>query len=375
MNLVKCSCSAVLALVLILVPMRAQAALGGGATRAARAGLAAAEPDDQGAVDTAIAPPAPSEAARNGRNALAPERAIMPQDDDPGRPEAHPLAAWATVGGGYALLYGYTWLAWYSRTADSPHLNFHDEGFFSSATYAGGADKLGHMWSNYVLVRSVAGILDWGGASRAVALTTSVGLAQAFFLLVEVKDGYKLQYGFSWGDVLFNSMGNALGVIMTEFPEIDRRIDLKVDYFPSKYYLDDFASEGLNSAEDYSGQRMLLAYHLASIDALRQSKATSWLRFFDVVVGYRANHFKPDASDPSDHVEELYLGVAINFQQMVDEWMMPASGRVRDAGAGTRVTRFLTEVWQLPFTTAGGNIATRTSPDDVGPTVGKAQQP
>jgi hypothetical protein len=95
----------------------------------------------------------------------------------------------------------------------------------------------GHAWSNYALVRATSQLLRWGGISRTASLVSSVVLANAFFTLVEVKDGYKPQDGFSWQDYQFNIIGEALGALLKLYPELDRRFDYHLDYFPSKYLL------------------------------------------------------------------------------------------------------------------------------------------
>ena len=258
-----------------------------------------------------------------------PSVAPPPEATSPGR-------HWASVGivaGTYVALYSYTWFAWYDSGANTSKLQFRDEGYFGRDTYAGGVDKLGHTWSNHALVRATSQLLRWGGTSRTASLVSSVVLANAFFTLVEVKDGYKPQYGFSWQDYQFNILGEALGVLLELYPEIDRRFDYRLEYFPSKYYRKEFASNGINSAEDYSGQRLLIAYHLSSIDGLRESKYASPLRFVDFAVGFHADHYKPDASDPNPHTQEVFLGVTLNLQRVADELLAP-QGRA-DASVGT----------------------------------------
>jgi Predicted periplasmic lipoprotein (DUF2279) len=277
----------------------------------------------------------------------------------------HRWASAGIVAGTYILLYGYTWFAWYDRTANSATLQFRDEGYFGRRTYAGGVDKLGHAWSNYTLVRGSSQILRWGGFSTTASLITGVALADAFFTLVEIKDGYKPQYGFSWQDYQFNILGEALGVLLELCPALDRRFDYRIEYFPSKYYRQEFASSGINSAEDYTGQRLLIAYHLSSIDGLRESRYTSALRFVDVAVGFHADHYKPDAPDPNPRVQEVFLGVTLNLQRVVDEF--PTSEGRAGATVGTGTLHFATEVLQVPFTTLRFNIASRVTPDDVVP--------
>jgi hypothetical protein len=108
------------------------------------------------------------------------------------------------------------------RSENSDTLRFREEGLFGHDTYAGGADKLGHAWSNYALTRGISGVLSWGGVSKAASVATSASLAFGFFALIELKDGYEPRYGFSWGDVLFNAGGNALAIGTESFPVLER---------------------------------------------------------------------------------------------------------------------------------------------------------
>jgi hypothetical protein len=98
---------------------------------------------------------------------------------------------------------------------------------------------------------------------------------------------------------------------------------------------------------------------------LREGKYTSPLRFVDVAVGFHADHYKPDAMDPNPHVQEVYVGVTLNLQRVVDE-VLTSQGRAA-TNAGTGMLHFATEVLQVPFTTLRLDIATRATPDDVEP--------
>jgi hypothetical protein len=267
------------------------------------------------------------------------------------------------TGGVYALLYGYTYLAWYKRGEDSTSFQFHDEGWFGVDTYAGGADKLGHAMANHGLTFGVASILEWGGWSRTMSVATSTGAAVAFFTLTEIKDAYKKDYGFSWTDIGFNLAGNALGAALALSPELDRMIDFKIAYFPSAPYREEIEKEGaLNGAEDYTGQTFYLNYHLSSIDTLRQNEYLGWTRFVDLSLGYQALHYKPGAIDDNDLKQRLFFGLAFNFQELIDETLWPTTGQ---AGAGVRSLRFFSELYAIPYTTLDVAGLERTAPDDI----------
>jgi hypothetical protein len=271
--------------------------------------------------------------------------ASQPAGADRDQELRHPKVAAAIVGGIYGSLSLYTYLAWYRRSENSPSLHFRDEGWFGSSTYAGGADKLGHLWTNYALTRATAGILQWGGYSRRAAVTTSVVLAAAFSLGIELKDGYEPQYGFSAGDLISNLAGEALTVAMVHSPRLDEMFDLRLEYRPSPFFIDAVEKGGpLNVAEDYSGQRFLVAYHLASVVPLRESRYLGWTQWLDLTVGYQALHFQPAEIDTNARVQRLFLGVSLNVQRLLD-W---ATGT---PGPSTRAARMAAELVAVPYTT------------------------
>ena len=263
----------------------------------------------------------------------------------------HRAVALGLTGGVYGALYLYAYLAWYSDGAQTT-LHLRDEGWLGRDTYAGGADKVGHLWANYALTRSVSRVLEWGGYSKPLSLVTSTGLAVGFFVLVEVKDGYEPDYGFSWGDIVFNLAGNVLGVGFELLPELDRMFDFRLEYWPSRYFIEEARSTGpFNSAEDYTGQRYLLAFHLASIDALRTSSCCAWTQWLDLTVGYHAVHYKPNALDLNAPEQRLFAGVSINFQHIIDRALMPAAGSAQQPSTAARALRFGSELIAVPFTT------------------------
>jgi len=243
--------------------------------------------------------------------------------------------AFGGLGAAYGVLYGWTFMAWHYRSVEGTSIKFHKEGWFDASTYAGGADKLGHAWANYTLTRGGSRLLRAGGWSKGSSLIASTALSLGFFTLSEIKDGYNPKYGFSPNDMVANVTGQALGITMELVPWIDERFDFRMEYLPSKAFLDQASEEGLlNSAEDYSGQNYRLAYHLGSIKSLRSDKNYSWLRFVDVSVGFHADAFSPKVTGRTPR-QDLSLGLTLNLQELFKPGAL----------------RFTTEVFAPPYTT------------------------
>lgn len=253
------------------------------------------------------------------------------QEADPPMTKALSLGG---VGGVYAGVGTWAFFAWYDRPPEHG-FRFNEDGWFGRDTYAGGADKLGHLWSNLALTRVSADVLEAGGWSPRQATWIGASLTTAFFTAVEIKDGY--YYAFSWGDMAANMLGTALAVTFRELPEVDELVDVRVSYWPSPAYR---AQGGLNFAEDYSGQTYLLAFHLAP-----------WLpedgyglagRYVDVVLGYRALNYKPARDAGHAKRREPFVGLSLNLGQLLGDALF--DGRT-DGTVGA-----VTEHVNLPFT-------------------------
>ncbi len=253
----------------------------------------------------------------------------------------------------HAAVYTWAYFAWYKGRKKTDELIFRDEGYFSLDTYAGGADKFGHMWSNYALNRITAEVLMAGGWTPAAASLISTVATSTFFVLIEFKDGYHAGFGFSWGDMLFNTMGEALAVVMVNYPAVDEMFDFRVEYNPTDLYLEKLYNDGVvDAAEDYSGQTFILAYHLGSIERLAASDRWGWLRYFDATLAFSAGNFLPEPKDPSIFREQdLFVGFAINVQEIVDQsfYPNPVPGQ-RYAGATHHVASFIPELYGVPYT-------------------------
>lgn len=267
-------------------------------------------------------------------------------------PEREPLyskgAALGALGGFYGALYTWTYFAWYRKRAKSDHLVFIDEGWFGRNTYAGGADKLGHAWANYGMNRLTANALEAGGISPGLSSAVGTVGTLGFFTFIEFKDGYHKDFGFSWGDMAFNTMGNALAVALTNLPSLDDAIDFRVEYEPTTLFVDSLRRKGaVDAGEDYSGQTFLLAYHLNSLPCLRRTRAHAFMRFLDVTLGYGTRNFLPKPRFALDTHRQVSLGVAVNFQQVIDTLYGVDPGR---RGHGQGSWRMAAELLAVPRT-------------------------
>jgi hypothetical protein len=303
------------------------------------------------------ATPGPATAPGSVTAATAPAPALAIDAGEPGAEARDSLRgrviSASILGGVFATFSTWAYFAWYRPRAKYDSIVFLDEGWFGPDTYAGGADKLGHLYANYAFVRGGVAVLEAGGWDRWPALAISGGLTVAFFTGIEVKDGYHLGYGFSYQDITVNLTGNAIAILLMGFPALDRAFDLRIEYFPTRQFIDDLVNNGgVDAAEDYTGQAFMIAHHLGSIGPLRRTRYLGWTRYVDVVVGYQARNYKPEPDDPvaNPREQELYLGLTLDMQALIGAWRRTVP-RGSSWGPVLGGVRGAFEYYQLPYTT------------------------
>ena len=262
-------------------------------------------------------------------------------------PKKKTYAKWIAAGGVAAMHLGYaTWsyFAWYHNTETQ---DFHHEEptpALGVNTYAGGADKLGHLWSNYALTRATTAVLVAGGWERLPSSLVSAGLTEIAFTLTELEDGF-VKYGFDYKDIVANVSGAAFAVLMDNVPALDRLIDFRLQYFPSRDFRRNFAKTGsVDIGQDYTGQSYMLALHLGALPRVNDYEWAYWTRFVDLAVGFEAIHYSPAPEMRTNAPQQrFYGGVAVNMQYVLTHLFADSTG--------ARIGRGFFEVYSIPYTT------------------------
>lgn len=177
------------------------------------------------------------------------------------------------------------------------------EGWFGKDSKYGGADKCGHFWSTYAFSDALTGLYkDWG-YSPAKANTYAALSAWTVQAIMEAGDATSKTQGFSWEDMVANSMGALTSVLMENFPELDRKIDFRVEYV--------FNVPVNGIFDDYSNQYYSMVLKLDGFDAFRDN----YLRYLEFHAGYytRGYHEKEEDS------RSFYGGISFNFSRLLKE--------------------------------------------------------
>ncbi|MBI2391015.1 MAG: DUF2279 domain-containing protein [Deltaproteobacteria bacterium] len=280
----------------------------------------------------------------------------------PEPPSDYRNASAAGLTASYVALGTWMWLAWYKDKPALPRWKFGGDGWFGDTTYAGGADKLGHVWSNLALSRLGTELLRSGGWGKLSSSLIASGLCLSAFLFVEVNDGHFTE--FSPADMASNTLGALAAVAMTNWPALDEAIDFRVQWFPSAAFRRHASAD---FAEDYSGQTYLLAYKPRSIAAIREAGGPlALLQVLNPVLGFESRNYKPTPSpdDLGARRQSLFLGVTIDVQAMIDATLGGRSSTAARWGHGVGHAFF--EYVNLPFSTLPVVRASR-SPDALRP--------
>jgi hypothetical protein len=253
------------------------------------------------------------------------------------------LVGAGTLAGVHAAYAAWSYFAWY-RDSAGHELRWGREPWFDVDEYSGGADKLGHFWANYALTRGSTELLVHAGWGRIGSSLVGGALTAFSFTLTEIEDGYAA-YGGSTDDIIANLAGVALGVAMSNVRSLDRVLDFRLDYIPSRQYRRNFWRSGdLDVAQDYSGQSYVIALHARAISPLAETTWGSWIPFVDLAIGFETRRYLPVPETTTGRAyQRLYVGLAMNMQGLLSRLF--ADSRARRTATG------FFEVVGLPLTT------------------------
>ncbi len=174
------------------------------------------------------------------------------------------------------------------------------EGWFGNDTDSGGADKLGHMYTSYVVAHGLSSLYQYWCFNQQDAAFYGALSSLAILGYMELGDAFS-DYGFSREDFIANSAGALLGYYLYKSPALARKLDFRWEYglHPND---NDFVT-------DYENSKYLFALKLNGFDSLQDS----WLRHIELQLGYYTRGFD-DATETRQR--NLYLGIGINLTDL-----------------------------------------------------------
>jgi len=188
----------------------------------------------------------------------------------------------------------------------SSSFKFNDEGWFGINTGSGGADKLGHLYSTYLMNEFLTNRLYHKTGNLNDAALKGAIFSGGLMLLVEAFDGVSSDHGFSYEDLIMNSMGIGISYLKNTVPGLRNKLDLRVEYHRSQ-------GDTGHPITDYSGYNYSAVLKLGGFKSLR----TTPLKYVELQLGYHAEGFKKDDRPFLDKKKaEVYAGIGLDLSQV-----------------------------------------------------------
>lgn len=181
---------------------------------------------------------------------------------------------------------------------------FNSEGWFGMNTGSGGMDKIGHAYGAYMASELLYWRLRASQDDRPVVSFYPAMFGMLLYLYIEMFDGYSVDHGFAYEDVITDTLGVLLSTARNTIPAIRRGFDFRLEYFPSKGF--DF-----HPVIDYEGQKFMGVFKLAAFPALERSPA----RFVELMVGYYTRGFDKEL-DVDFKKSHLFFGLGFSLEQL-----------------------------------------------------------
>lgn len=174
--------------------------------------------------------------------------------------------------------------------------DINSEGFFSKKD-GGGPDKTGHFYSTYAISEIVNGFYkSWGYTEKNSNLYSSIS-AWMIMMWMEIGDGTSVEHGFSYEDIVANTLGALSGYALRKYPKLDELIDIRaehsfkpekvdvtIDYNQLKYRLI-FKGSGLSNADYLKYLELGLVYYVRPPGVETPSGSRYHSRHFGVSLG------------------------------------------------------------------------------------------
>ncbi|HEX2983437.1 MAG TPA: DUF2279 domain-containing protein [Ignavibacteriales bacterium] len=163
------------------------------------------------------------------------------------------------IGGSIALVNGGLWLyykeAWYSGDRTKWHV--YDDWYNGNLNI----DKLGHFHWAITQNKIAYRLLKWADFTDSQAMWYGSAIGWLLHLQIEMEDARYAEWGFSWGDLASNTVGQIYPNLQRIYPELNA-VNIKMSYHPSPNYRDGVTDHLVN---DYEGRTYWLTINLHSI--------------------------------------------------------------------------------------------------------------
>lgn len=197
--------------------------------------------------------------------------------------------------------YGFTNWEWGKHRFHSDN-----EAWLGADTKFGGADKFGHLYTGYLITRVGSSLYKSWGIPADEAVRSALISSLIFTSVMEIGDGFSSAYGFSYEDFASNTLGQFAGYYLETHPEIDKKIDIRLEY---NVFAD---GATLDPTSDYNNMKYLIALKASGFKLFKKD---SPLRYLELHLGYYTRGFN-QSNNNSPPTRHPYIGIGINLSEL-----------------------------------------------------------
>lgn len=176
-------------------------------------------------------------------------------------------------------------------------------------------DKFGHAMDAYFVSDLTAKAYRWSGVSGNSSVLLGALTGWLWMMQIEVSDGFFLEWGYSWGDVLANTFGAGFYILQQNNNELFGGLHPKISYHKSEAWKQaKYIKVPGSIIDDYEGMTFWLGvnpYHYFP-ESLKASYP-KWLAPIGIAFGYGA---KGIGIDPQGGRHEFFVGLDIDISKI-----------------------------------------------------------
>lgn len=196
-----------------------------------------------------------------------------------------------------------------------PTTKFHTIDFVQDMKIFQQMDKWGHFTHAYFASDLFSRMYRWSGISGNNSILYGSISGWLWILQIEIADGFFEAWGFSWGDLIFNTLGSGFSAAQQLYPGAFGGIQPKVSYHKSEAFKNRTDNKGLKSLiDDYEGATWWLAVNVHHyLSEKIQKDVPAWLKPIGLAIGMSA---KGIMQNPHGGERELFIGLDYDLRKI-----------------------------------------------------------
>lgn len=201
---------------------------------------------------------------------------------------------------------------WYNE----PRGKFHSINFELDMKKRKQMDKIGHTFTPYFIANSLSKAYRFSGFSAKKSIWYGSLTSWLWMLQIEITDGFFKEWGFSWGDLIGNTIGTGYAALQQFYPEHLKGIRLKISYhYSTAYHEHRYTRANSGRIDDYEGMTFWLAANFYdTMPKAWQRSYPNWLKPMGIAIGQSAKGIAgPDAYYGT---REIYLSIDMDITKI-----------------------------------------------------------